>query len=471
MSNNNDKYSYKYDKLSNITDIIHNNKLENKYYYNEHNELIKEDNYLTNETIKYIYDNVGNILNKRIYELKTNNLLNDNKYEYNNNTWEDLLTKYNDEVITYDNIGNPVSIGNKTLNWINGRELNSYSDLTNTIIYKYNKDGIRTYKKINENETYYYVNGNEIIFEKINNNVIYYIRDENSNLIGFIYNDNYYYYLKNVQEDIIGILDSNYNKIVEYKYDSYGNITYITDNEIARINPYRYRSYYYDTETNLYYLNSRYYNPLWGRFINADGIISANNDIISGNLFAYVSNNPVNNSDNGEFAIGASVFGGAGVKTIIAAGIALITGAYYATRELMEVAVDYASNYKPRKKEKKKSCNRDEIYAVYTLTNINTFPPKVEYVGRTKNISTRKQQHKSNPNRGHLIFGKVRSGLSYEEARGLEQSLILKYNTLNRGIMPYNQINGVRWDNPRCKEYMLAAEKFLNGETYVGWCK
>lgn len=67
---------------------------------------------------------------------------------------------------------------------------------------------------------------------------------------------------------------------------------------IAIINPFRYRSYYYDRETNLYYLNSRYYNPEWGRFINADGIINGNTDIIGHNLYAYCSNNPVGNMDS-----------------------------------------------------------------------------------------------------------------------------------------------------------------------------
>ena len=114
------------------------------------------------------------------------------------------------------------------------------------------------------------------------------------------YNNEVYYYIKNGQNDIIGILDNNYNKIVEYIYDSWGNILEIKDNSINNIgiiNPFRYRSYYYDNETKLYYLNSRYYNPLWGRFINCDGIIGANEDILSYNLYAYCSNNPVNMID------------------------------------------------------------------------------------------------------------------------------------------------------------------------------
>ena len=299
LKNNNDIYKYKYDKLNNITHIYLNDNLINRYYYDNYNELIKEHDYQNNQTIEYTYDNYGNLLSKKIYELNTTTLVSENTYEYSNTNWVDQLTKFNNESITYDEIGNPLTIGNKTLSWIWGRSLYSYNDGTNNIVYKYNKDNIRTIKWINNTPTYYYLEGNDIIFEETNNNVIYYIRDI-SGLTGFKYNDNIYYYVKNLQNDIIGILDSNYQEIVKYKYDSWGNILSILDNNgndisndsthIANINPYRYRSYYYDKETNLYYLNSRYYNPKWGRFLNADELLIQKNN--GNNLFLYCNNSP-----------------------------------------------------------------------------------------------------------------------------------------------------------------------------------
>ena len=63
-------------------------------------------------------------------------------------------------------------------------------------------------------------------------------------------------------------------------------------------NPFRYRGYYYDTITGFYYLNGRYYNPQWGRFLNADGVMSGvGGELLGNNVFIYCFNNPVNMSD------------------------------------------------------------------------------------------------------------------------------------------------------------------------------
>ncbi len=166
-------------------------------------------------------------------------------------------------------------------------------------------------------KTEYYVEGTSIIFEKTGNDVLYYIRNEVDGLVGFKYNDETYYYIKNNQNDIIAILDNLHNYVAKYTYDAWGNIISITDSDgndisnddthIGNINPFRYRSYYYDRETNLYYLNSRYYNPVWGRFLNCDNYINSNKDIISHNLYVYCSNNPIINSDVTGFGIIKSI--------------------------------------------------------------------------------------------------------------------------------------------------------------------
>ncbi len=296
---NGDTYEYTYDNLYNITEIKKNNNLTNRYYYDSQSQLVREDNLLDNKTINFIYDNCGNILSRKTYTYGTSTLLDEDTYEYNNSNWQDLLTKFNNESITYDNIGNPLTIGDKTLTWMNGRELATYSDGVNNISYKYNLNGVRTSKTVNNITTSYYLEDTSIIFEDRNGTVLYYIYNGDE-LLGFIYNNSTYYYHKNMFEDIIGIYDSNYNEIVTYEYDTWGVIKNIADNSsinLGAINPFRYRSYYYDEETQLYYLNNRYYNPILRRFINADYYVSTNQDINGHNMFSYCSNNPINKTD------------------------------------------------------------------------------------------------------------------------------------------------------------------------------
>lgn len=124
--------------------------------------------------------------------------------------------------------------------------------------------------------------------------------DNNSDIFGFIYNDTEYYYIKNAQNDVIAIADSNGNVLARYYYDAWGKVLEITGNtEIANLNPIRYRSYYYDAETGWYYLNTRYYSADMCRFINADGYIASIGGSIQGyNMFAFCFNNPTNMSDS-----------------------------------------------------------------------------------------------------------------------------------------------------------------------------
>lgn len=126
------------------------------------------------------YDNSGNLLTKSVINMTNDDIIKTDTYQYSNNNWEDQLTKFNDINITYDEIGNPITIGNNiTLGWINGRSLNSYVDGTKNldISYKYNIDGIRTSKIVNGIETKYYLENSNIIYEEKGNNKIYYLYD------------------------------------------------------------------------------------------------------------------------------------------------------------------------------------------------------------------------------------------------------------------------------------------------------
>ena len=135
--------------------------------------------------------------------------------------------------------------------------------------------------------------------------------------------EEYYYYVYNAQGDVIGIIDSNGTKVVEYTYGAWGEILSVTGtlaNTIGQSNPLRYRGYYYDTETGFHLTGTRYYDPEIGRFINADGQI--NDDILGTNLFAYCGNNPVTRADDtgrGWWVVAGAIIGGiaGGVTKIV----------------------------------------------------------------------------------------------------------------------------------------------------------
>lgn len=95
-----------------------------------------------------------------------------------------------------------------------------------------------------------------------------------------------YYYLRNLQGDVVAIADAEGTLVASYSYDAWGNVT-SSSGEMANINPIRYRGYYQDPVTNWYWLGTRCYNPEWRRFINADSLFVAGNDLINGtNMYA-----------------------------------------------------------------------------------------------------------------------------------------------------------------------------------------
>ncbi|MEG0307619.1 MAG: RHS repeat-associated core domain-containing protein [Clostridium sp.] len=125
-----------------------------------------------------------------------------------------------------------------------------------------------------------------------------------SGLVGFTLNNTEYFYIRNAQSDIIGILDSNGTQVVGYTYDTWGKLVAITGtlkDTVGVKNPYRYRGYRYDNETGYYYLQSRYYNPEMGRFINADAIAGSIGELLSHNIFAYCLNSSTTGKDPSGF--------------------------------------------------------------------------------------------------------------------------------------------------------------------------
>ena len=104
-----------------------------------------------------------------------------------------------------------------------------------------------------------------------------------------VWNGTRFGYLYNAQGDVLGLVTGGHSEVVKYTYDAWGKVLKISGarkGDLALINPFRYRGYIYDAEMEMYYLQTRYYKPEWGRFISADAIYE-------NNLYAYCENNPI----------------------------------------------------------------------------------------------------------------------------------------------------------------------------------
>ena len=195
------------------------------------------------------------------------------------------------------------------------------------------------------------------------------------------FNGTVYTYLPSLQGDIIGILDSNGSLVVEYKYDAWGkplSTTGTLADTLGKRNPFRYRSYIYDEETGLYYLETRYYNPEQCRFLGADEYLEQYISLVHNNAYAYCINNPVSKEDrDGQFfrelfsggsaAVGVSWIVGSAlvgiintVKTAAVTVASVVTAitpvgwvAIGATAVLVTGAVFYAKRNKAKKTTKK----------------------------------------------------------------------------------------------------------------------
>ena len=255
----------------------------------------------------WTYDDAGNILTKSEYAYTTGDLgtpVNTVHYTYGDDSWGDLLTAYNGVARTYDEIGNLLTNGTWTYTWQNGRELAAMTDGATTWNYTYDANGMRT-SRTNGTTTYNYVyNGSQLVQMTVGNDTLYFTYG----VLGpttVTWNGTTYYYALNVQGDVVGIFDENGDLVVIYNWDNAWGYNPIPEGVMAStlgtLNPLRYRSYVYDTETGYYYLQSRYYDPEIGRFINADAFPATGQGILGTNMYAYCGNNPVTRTDSGGF--------------------------------------------------------------------------------------------------------------------------------------------------------------------------
>ena len=302
-------------------------------------------------------------------------------FGYTNASWPDLLTSvtangttedilYEGQTRTSDlpSSGNPVTYYNGkdyAFTWTKGRQLAKAVVDGKTVEYTYDMSGVRTSKTVN-GTTYNYTtlsgkvmrqqwetrNSDDTVYQAMQS--LEFVYDDGNQPFAMIYNDGststLYYYVLNAQGDVIALLNANGTLAASYNYGAWGNYSvHDADGKkntsasfIGHINPLRYRGYYYDRETRLYYLQSRYYDFANCRFINADTFATTDaNGFLSANMFAYCENNPVMRVDpdgSSPLSLVINTLVGAGVAAASAAINANIAGSPISTGDLIKAA-------------------------------------------------------------------------------------------------------------------------------------
>ncbi len=338
-----EKFYFSYDNVGNITAIEKGpfNSTEKSAYrtytYDELDRLKIETNYTTGLKTTHDYDHLGNITEKVITNASTGANHSKVNYTYSkspNTGWNYLLTKLTftdytnnttkEENIYYDAIGNPYSYRGAIMGWY-GRQMITHSKNGVDSSFTYDADGLRSSKTVAGVKTEYQYVGDKLFYEKRGDgNSFYYFYDSYGKLSAIYHHVNdsktAYHVVTNAQGDVIALYSWPGYLVASYEYDAWGNIISVKDangnaitsqTHIAHLNPFRYRSYYYDKDLGLYYLQSRYYDSEIGRFINADRYISTGIGLMGYNMFAYCNNSPnIAKDENGDLLctiLGASI--------------------------------------------------------------------------------------------------------------------------------------------------------------------
>ncbi|MBQ7995079.1 MAG: hypothetical protein IJ247_02550 [Bacilli bacterium] len=339
------------------------NKNRINYEYAQSGDISKIDAIFCYYKNEYVYDSLGRLSEEKLNHLETIRY----SYDANGNLIERKIISDNAETVVYsasftnDKIISSVVEGNpKQYSYNSSTGLPTmYKGMTVTTsgpfittlgntTYSYDGLGRRTVKVntvIGTRSEYIYV-GNKLIGENrwVNGylHTLKYIYIKND-VVGMICDGTTYLYCKNILGDVVALLNVVGERVAVYRYDGYGkhiSITFPNNLEVepdlqdaAKLNPFRYRSYYYDEETSTYYLGHRFYDPEAARFLTRDDVDCADPYSIFGmNLYCYCKCNPMRYSDpSGHMVVSSFLIGLA-----IAAGVGALTGAAaYTVSELI----------------------------------------------------------------------------------------------------------------------------------------
>ena len=374
-------------------------------------------------------------------------------YTYGNSAWRDLLTAYDGKSITYSG-GNPTKYYNgSTFTWTQGRKLATAKVGNTNISYTYDMAGVRSSKTVGST-TYKYTTLSGLVTRQTGGNAtIDFVYDESNQPLAMKYNGKVYYYVLNAQGDVVRIVDGSRNVVASYSYDPWGKLL-SSSGTLANVNPLRYRGYYYDSETGFYYLQSRYYDPAIGRFINADSYASTDMvGLLSTNMFSYCENNPVMRVDpTGKFwdildcfmaALSWEEFvsnpSWAGFGWAVADTISLLPGipsVSYVRRglEIADTVQDISKSMR-RIQDAAETLPRGNNYVYYSL-NSNGI---IDYVGITNNFERRSAEW---ARKGRVIQHYV-DGVDRTSARYVEQAVIDTFGMKKNGGLLDNKINSI----------------------------
>lgn len=320
----NEKRVYTYDNMNNVVRIVKTSALGNRTYaynYDGFGRLVNVND--GNNNILMIYDDHGNILKRQQAQISAQGMTQNEIFSYdaknrlrilrinNSNGQEEYKLQYD------SNKYSP----NKIIKILNGAEVES-KDIAyegkrvksiGKIGFYYNEEGIRIRKvkylddelTIPEEEHNYILEGDRILTEYIITSTeqhrLDYNYDINGELVSVEYGGNVYYYVRDVLGNINHIIDSNRNIVVSYEYNEWGKVSKtirVANCLLGELNPFMYKGYYYDVETQLFYCNSRYYSPELCRWISPDSIEYLDPKSINGlNLYCYCYNNPISYAD------------------------------------------------------------------------------------------------------------------------------------------------------------------------------
>ncbi len=325
----NNSFSYEYDENGNVVEeyaYISENSMELRYsyQYNDKNQLVRYNDNVSDpkRSYTYTYDDSGRVLSKSTYTYaplgtELGEVISTENYEYNGN----VLTEYGNNPVE-NNVSNyPTSYEGATLTWVNN-QLISYTYTENDensnpivkrISYTYDENGYLSSKLIEtkqedgsftQSEKYDYTWAYGKLINQVHTSykngaeiktVIKFVYDSYNSVQGFIVNDTAsYIYLKNLQGDIIGVVNEAGEVVASYSYDVWGKQTVTTTQNIVGLLPLAYRGYFLDNDIDLYFIDKRAYNPNWGKFLDsASTEAQGMPELAQYNMYTYWENNPV----------------------------------------------------------------------------------------------------------------------------------------------------------------------------------